>query len=75
MKQLEALGNTKVVVLQGAVPTCNTLHICGNIFYDMRTHSDILHVMAVDVGGESKMLRSVMAVNVWEHILIYENIF
>ena len=27
----------------------------------MRTHSDILHLMAVDVGGDSKMLKSVMA--------------
>jgi len=75
VKQVEALGDTKVVVLQGAVPTCNTLQICGNIFYDMRTHSDILHVMAVDVGGYSKMLKSAMAANVWEHILIYENTF
>ena len=27
----------------------------------MRAYSDILHVMAVDVGGDSKMLKSVMA--------------
>jgi len=31
--------------------------------------------MAVDVGGDSKMLKSVMAANVWEHIPIYENTF